>query len=95
MADESHTAHHDDHEHGVGHIVPYRILVATGLALLFLTWVTVVSYNNDVLRLPLVSASWIWWTTLLFAIVFALLAHGVVQWNVNRMNCLEALKVSE
>ena len=37
MADDAHAHDH----HGVGHIVPYRILVATGGALFVLTWVTV------------------------------------------------------
>ncbi|MBT8486957.1 MAG: cytochrome C oxidase subunit IV family protein [Phycisphaerae bacterium] len=40
MSDETHASgSHADH--GVGHVVPYRILVATGLALLVLTWITV------------------------------------------------------
>ncbi|MHC5028152.1 MAG: cytochrome C oxidase subunit IV family protein [Planctomycetota bacterium] len=30
-----------DHDHGVGHVVPLKILFATGTALLFLTFVTV------------------------------------------------------
>ena len=37
---------HDEH-HGVGHVVPVRILVATGLALLVLTWVTVAVAGVD------------------------------------------------
>jgi len=61
----------------------------------FLTWLTAVSYNNDLLRLPVVAAPWIWVTTLSLAIVFSLLAHGIVQWAIARMDFLEALKVQE
>ena len=34
-------SHSNDEHHGVGHIVPLRILFATGIALLFLTYITV------------------------------------------------------
>lgn len=60
-----------------------------------LTWLTAVSYNSDIIRLPVVSAPWVWWTTLLTACTFAVLAHLVVQWTIERMKILEALKVSE
>ena len=43
--DAGHGADHDDH--GVGHIVPVRVLVATGLALLVLTWTTVAVAGFD------------------------------------------------
>lgn len=61
----------------------------------FLAWLTAVSYNNDLIRLPVVSAPWVWWTTLVSALVFALAAHAVVQWTISRMDYLEALKVKE
>ena len=61
----------------------------------FLAWLTAVSYNNDLIRLPVVSAPWIWWTTLLLAVAFSLTAHAVVQWTLSRMDYLEALKVKE
>jgi putative ABC transport system permease protein len=61
----------------------------------FLTWITVVTYNNDLLRLPLVTAPWIWITTLVSALVFVLAAQAVVQWTIHRMDYLEALKVKE
>lgn len=61
----------------------------------FLTWLTAMSYNNDLIRIPVVSGTWVWMTTLLLAVVFALLAHGVVQWTLWRMDYLEALKVKE
>ena len=60
-----------------------------------LTWLTAVSYNNDLIRLPVVSAPWVWWTTLGFAVLFALAAHAVVQASLSRMDYLEALKVKE
>lgn len=60
-----------------------------------LTWLATEAYNNELIRIPLVGAPWIWFTTLLLALVFALLAHGVVQWNLHRMDYVEALKVKE
>ncbi|MEO8496173.1 MAG: ABC transporter permease, partial [Planctomycetota bacterium] len=60
-----------------------------------LTWLTAASYNNDLIRLPVVSAPWIWWTTLIIAAAFALAAHAIVQWTLSRMDYLEALKVKE
>jgi len=39
MASDTH--HHDDHDHGVGHVVPLKFLALIGGALLFLTWLTV------------------------------------------------------
>jgi ABC-type antimicrobial peptide transport system permease subunit len=60
-----------------------------------LTWLTAYSYNNDLIRLPVVSGPWVWWTTLVLAVVFAVLAQAVVQWSLYRMNYLEALKVKE
>ncbi len=60
-----------------------------------LTWLTAVSYNNDLIRLPVVSAPWIWWTTIILAVLFALAAHCVVQITLSRMDLLEGLKVKE
>ncbi len=61
----------------------------------FLTWLTATAYENDLVRLPVVTAPWIWATSLACALGFALLAHGVVQLRINTMNYLEALKVKE
>ncbi len=63
-----------------------------GYALMALT---AVSYNNELIRLPIVSAPWVFIDTMLLSIVFALLAHVVVQWSILRMNYLEALNVKE
>ena len=50
---------------------------------------------NDLIRLPVVTAPWVWWATLVLALVFMLLAHAVVQYRIRRMNVLEALNVKE
>jgi putative ABC transport system permease protein len=60
-----------------------------------LTWLTAFSYNNDIVRLPVITAPWIFVTTLLSAILFALAAHSVVQWTIIRMDLMEALQVKE
>lgn len=60
-----------------------------------LVWLVSLSYNNDLIRLPVVTAPWIWWTTLGLALVFALLAHAVLRRSLWRMDYLEALKVKE
>jgi cytochrome c oxidase subunit IV len=38
---------HDDHGHGIAHVASIKTLLATGLSLLFLTVVTVVSSKMD------------------------------------------------
>ncbi len=63
----------------------YLLVVATSLAY----------QQNDLIRLPVVSAPWVWTLTLVLSAVFALLAHAVVQWRVHRMNFREALNVKE
>ncbi len=60
-----------------------------------LTWLTATSFSNDLIRLPVVSPPWIWWTTMVIAVVFSLAAHAVVQRSLWRMDYLEALKVKE
>jgi cytochrome c oxidase subunit 4 len=44
---ESTTEHSDSHNHGVGHVVPIKLLVAVGMALLVLTWITVAAMKID------------------------------------------------
>jgi cytochrome c oxidase subunit 4 len=41
------TQHHDDHGHGLAHVATIKTLMATGMTLLFLTVVTVVSSKID------------------------------------------------
>jgi len=40
-------AHGHDEHHGVGHVAPLRYMLGTGIALLFLTWVTVAVARID------------------------------------------------
>jgi putative ABC transport system permease protein len=47
------------------------------------------------MRLPVVTAPWVWYGTLLLALIFILLAHLVVQQQIFRLNVLEALNVRE
>jgi len=56
---------------------------------------TTYAYNSDLVRLPVVTAPWIWFATLSLACVFALCAQVFVQWSIHRMNFVEALKVKE
>ncbi|MBW3599349.1 MAG: FtsX-like permease family protein [Planctomycetes bacterium] len=60
-----------------------------------LMWLTATAYANDLVRLPVIATPAIWGWALGWAVVFALLAHAVVQWRINTMNYLEALKVKE
>ncbi len=53
------------------------------------------AYNNDLIRLPVISASWIWSATIILAVLFAIAAQGVVQYSIHRMNYLEALNAKE
>ena len=41
------TEHHEDHGHGLAHVATTKTLLATGLTLLFLTAVTVISSKID------------------------------------------------
>ena len=61
----------------------------------WLMWLTATAYANDLIRLPVIVTPGIWIWTLVWAVAFALLAHAVVQWRINTMNYLEALKVKE
>jgi putative ABC transport system permease protein len=60
-----------------------------------LSVLTALSYANELMRLPVVTAPWIWIVTFVLALLFALLAHGVVQLSIHRMNFMEALQVKE
>lgn len=46
MAYAPHTDDHT-HGHGVGHVVPIKLLIAVGTALLILTWITVAATKVD------------------------------------------------
>jgi putative ABC transport system permease protein len=60
-----------------------------------LVWLTVNSYTNDMLRLPIVSDTWVWLLTWLMSFTFLVAAHLVVQATIHRMDFVEALKVKE
>jgi putative ABC transport system permease protein len=60
-----------------------------------LSVLTSVAYNNDLIRLPVVSPPWTWLTTIVLAVFFAGLAHLAVQWRITRLDFVEALKVQE
>ena len=51
--------------------------------------------ENEMFRLPVVSAPWVWAATICLAFVFTLMAHAVVQRHIHQMNYIEALKVKE
>ena len=61
----------------------------------YLTELTALSYDSDLIRLPVISAPWVWGDTLALAMLFTLLAHAIVQRSIFRMDYLEALKVKE
>jgi putative ABC transport system permease protein len=52
-------------------------------------------YTNDLLRFPVIITPTIPVLTILLAVVFALAAHGFVQWRIHKMDYLEGLKVKE
>ncbi|MFQ6048176.1 MAG: FtsX-like permease family protein, partial [Phycisphaerae bacterium] len=60
-----------------------------------LSVLTAASYQNDLLRLPVVTAPWVWAAGFAAAMIFALLAQGVVQVTIHRMDFLDALRVQE
>jgi putative ABC transport system permease protein len=53
------------------------------------------AYENEMLRIPVVTSPAVWTWTLALAILFGLLAHGLVQREIHRMDWLDALKVKE
>lgn len=60
-----------------------------------LVTLTARAYESDLMRLPVVSAPWIWLGTFVTAIGFVLVAHSFVQWKIHRMDYLESLKSQE
>jgi putative ABC transport system permease protein len=61
----------------------------------FLAVLTAASYNNDLIRLPVVSPPWTWITTILLAAVFGALAHSAVQLRIRSLDFVQSLKVKE
>jgi putative ABC transport system permease protein len=60
-----------------------------------LTWLLALSYDNDLIRLPVVTAPWVWYLTIGLAVIFGSASQIVVQWNLRRLDVIEALKVKE
>ncbi len=60
-----------------------------------LTMMIAAAYASDLFRLPLVAPPILWIKTLLFAYLFGVLTHFVVQKQVTNMNWLEALQTKE
>ena len=60
-----------------------------------LTWFLVISYDNDLLRLPIVTAPWIWFGTVSLAVLFGAASQFVVQRTLRRLNLVDSLKVKE
>jgi putative ABC transport system permease protein len=54
-----------------------------------------VIYDTEMFRFPLISPPPVWINTVVLAIVFAAGAHLIVQWNVHRLDWLEASKTKE
>lgn len=51
--------------------------------------------DQDLVRFPIVTAPWIYVSAFITALLFTLMAHAVVQWQIYQMNWLESLKVRE
>lgn len=60
-----------------------------------LLWTVAIQFANDVMRFPVVLAPWVFFLTLALALVFVLIGHAFVQWQISRMDVVEALKVKE
>lgn len=52
-------------------------------------------YDTEMFRFPLVSPPKVWYGTVVMAVLFALVAHAVVQRTINRLDWLDASKTKE
>ena len=52
-------------------------------------------YDTETFRFPVVAPPWVWYGTVLAAIVFALASHAVVQWTIHKLDWLDASKTKE
>ena len=78
--------------------VLFRTMIGTVLGMplgYMLTVITVNEYASDMFRLPIITTPDIWYGTLIFAVIFAVLAHLAVQRAIHKMDWLDALKVQE
>ena len=60
-----------------------------------LAWVLSILYDTEMFRFPLVSPPKVWYGAVAMAVVFALVAHLVVQHTINRLDWLDASKTKE
>ncbi|MGD9723258.1 MAG: ABC transporter permease [Pirellulales bacterium] len=60
-----------------------------------LAWVLSIVYDTETFRFPLIAPTWIWFATVLAGIVFALIAHAVVQRAITKLDWLDASKTKE
>ena len=86
----------------VGNLFLRESLITTLLGVCFglpggywLTWLMTASYENEMLKIPLVSAAWVWQAAFLLAVVFTLAAHCIVQISIHWMNVPDTLKAKE
>ncbi len=57
-----------------------------------LAWILSRVYDTEMFRFPVVSPPWVWYGTVLIAVVFAVVAHAVVQRSINHLDWLDASK---
>lgn len=62
---------------------------------LFIAHRAVEGYNTEMFRIPLVEPSQIFLLTFLLSCVFSLIAQAWIQWDIHRMDWLDALKTKE
>ncbi len=61
-----------------------------------LMWLSILPYRtNDLFRIPLATAPWVWWSGVGFAVLFVLGAHAIVQFRIHRLDFREVLNVRE
>jgi putative ABC transport system permease protein len=60
-----------------------------------LAWTLSRLYDTEMFRFPLVTPPAVWYGTVAMAILFALVAHAVVQYTIKRLDWLDASKTKE
>ncbi len=70
---------------------------AAGLPLGYaITWLSILPYrDNDLFRIPLAGAPWVWWTAAAVGLVFIVAAHLPVQRRIHRLEVRDVLNVRE
>jgi putative ABC transport system permease protein len=60
-----------------------------------LAWTLSVMYDTEMFRFPLVTPPNVWYGTVTLAVLFALVAHAVVQRAIIKLDWLDASKTKE